>query len=127
MIDLFHNVSFMCCYIFSLISCSIKICQPCICIFLYLVVFCGVQNLMIDEADEAMPGQQSSRKRSSSESPASPRPNKRKPGVFAMICSLHFYNNCKRHAFVALFTLCHVLLQSWSAHCTVFARRFLRI
>lgn len=41
----------------------------------------SVQNLMIDEADEAMPGQQSSRKRSSSESPASPRPNKRKPGM----------------------------------------------
>ena len=37
---------------------------------------------MIDEADEAMPGQQSSRKRSAAESPSSPRPNKRKPGMF---------------------------------------------
>ena len=42
----------------------------------------SVQNLMIDEADEAMPGQQSSRKRSAAESPSSPRPNKRKPGKF---------------------------------------------
>jgi len=41
-----------------------------------------LQNLMIDEADEAMPGQQSSRKRTCSESPSSPRPNKRKPGMF---------------------------------------------
>jgi len=36
---------------------------------------------MIDEADEAMPGQQSSRKRPAAESPSSPRPNKRKPGL----------------------------------------------
>ena len=43
----------------------------------------SVQNLMIDEADEAMPGQQTSRKRSAAESPSSPRPNKRKPGTFS--------------------------------------------
>ena len=36
---------------------------------------------MIDEADEAMPGQQpGSRKRSSSETPSSPGPKRRKPG-----------------------------------------------
>jgi integrator complex subunit 6 len=38
------------------------------------------KNIMIDEADEAMPGQQTSRKRMAAESSASPRPNKRKPG-----------------------------------------------
>ena len=45
---------------------------------------CLLQNLMIDEADEAMPGQQaSSRKRShdvSGGGAMSPRPCKRKPG-----------------------------------------------
>jgi len=45
-------------------------------------LMCSLQNLMIDEADEAMPGQQSSRKRSAAESPSCPRPNKRKPGKF---------------------------------------------
>ena len=39
-----------------------------------------LQNLMIDEADEAMPGQQSSRKRNASETPSSPGPKRRKPG-----------------------------------------------
>lgn len=36
---------------------------------------------MIDEADEAMPGQSTGRKRPAADSPAaSPRPNKRRPG-----------------------------------------------
>jgi len=50
--------------------------------FMHILYVFSVQNLMIDEADEAMPGQQSSRKRSAAESPSSPRPNKRKPGTF---------------------------------------------
>jgi len=52
----------------------------------------SLQNLMIDEADEAMPGQQSSRKRSAAESPSSPRPNKRKPGTFCSL-QLHVHNS----------------------------------
>ena len=41
-----------------------------------------IQNLMIDETDEAMAGMSPSRKRSSNADtpPASPKPNKRKPG-----------------------------------------------
>lgn len=39
------------------------------------------KNIMIDEADEAMPGQSTGRKRPAADSPAaSPRPNKRRPG-----------------------------------------------
>lgn len=48
-----------------------------------------MQNLMIDEADEAMPGQQakSAQKRQADTPPPSPRPNKRKPGMpFCRLC-----------------------------------------
>ncbi|ELU15043.1 hypothetical protein CAPTEDRAFT_170208 [Capitella teleta] len=38
------------------------------------------KNLMIDETDEAMPGQSSNRKRMADTPPSSPRTNKRKPG-----------------------------------------------
>ena len=61
------------------INCRIGVCLHCL--HGTFATF-SLQNLMIDEADEAMPGQQSSRKRPAAESPSSPRPNKRKPGTF---------------------------------------------
>ena len=60
------------------------------------IIYCDtdvfVQNLMIDEADEAMPGQQASRKRSQQEMPTSPRPSKRKPGQYVTVCKLIILN-----------------------------------
>lgn len=51
-----------------------------------MIPFHVIQNIMIDEADEAMPGQPTGRKRPAPDSPASsPRPNKRKPGEILLL------------------------------------------